>query len=166
MYVSVPSGESAGGTRNSPGLSVATTNDAVCPDSLDGPQAILDAKPGSFCAPRGESTTRLPPSEKLGASFTGSTVIVNVAAALVSTPPPAVPPSSVAVTATTATPNASAAGVYVRVPSTATVGWTTKRPGLSVDTMKRTLCPVSESGPGEIELAHLTDCAPASSRTV
>jgi hypothetical protein len=48
---------------------------------------------------------------KLGASFTGSTVIVNDTGALVSLPPFAVPPSSCAVTLTVAAPLASAAGV-------------------------------------------------------
>ena len=48
---------------------------------------------------------------KLGASLTAVTVIVKVCVALVSTPPLAVPPSSVIVTVTVAVPLALAAGV-------------------------------------------------------
>jgi len=48
---------------------------------------------------------------KIGGSLIGSIVSVKVLAALVSTPPLAVPPSSCAVTVTVATPFASAAGV-------------------------------------------------------
>ena len=53
----------------------------------------------------------LPEIETVGGSFTGVTVIVNVWAALVSTPPLVVPPLSCICTVTVAEPFALAAGV-------------------------------------------------------
>ena len=52
----------------------------------------------------------------VGASFTGVIVIVNVCAALVSTPPFAVPPLSWILTVTIAEPFVCGADVYVNVP--------------------------------------------------
>ena len=63
-----------------------------------------------------------PARAKLGASFTGFTVIVKVCGADVSTPPFPVPPASTRRTVTVADPNASAADVNESVPSAATVG--------------------------------------------
>ena len=58
----------------------------------------------------------------VGASFTGVIVIVNVCAALVSTPPFAVPPLSWILTVTIAEPFACGADVYVNVPEGLTAG--------------------------------------------
>ena len=55
---------------------------------------IAVAQPGTVCAPASSSTVWFAPFVKLGASLTGVTVIVKVCAALVSTPPLAVPPLS------------------------------------------------------------------------
>ncbi len=75
---------------------------------------------------------------KLGASFTGVTLIVKVCAALVSMPPLAVPPSSCARTVTVAEPFALRAGVNVNVPFAATAGCAENSPLLSLVTMKST----------------------------
>ncbi len=69
------------------------------------------AQPATDCAPASSVTVWSAPLVKLGASFTAVTVIVNVCAALVSTPPLAVPPSSWILTVTVAEPLALAAGV-------------------------------------------------------
>ena len=62
----------------------------------------------------------------VGASFTGVTVIVNVCGGVVSTPPSAVPPSSLRTTVTSAVPVAFAAGVKFkeRLPKKLTNGCT------------------------------------------
>ena len=59
---------------------------------------------------------------KLGASFTGFTVMVKVFVSLVSSPPLAVPPSSWSVTLIVAAPLALSAGMKLSVPLGATEG--------------------------------------------
>ena len=127
----VPSAEIAGGTTNRLGLSVVTTNVVCCPASLAGP-GVADASPDTDRAPRSDTAIWLPPIEHVGASLTGWIAIVNVAAPLESTPPAAVPPLSWATTDKAAEPYALAAGVYVRVPSAATDGWSLERVGQAV----------------------------------
>ena len=87
----------AGSTENNALLLVETWKATVCPASFAGPGEMLVAKPGTVCAPAVLSTVwfGLAGSVKLGASLTGCTLSVNVCVPLVSTPPFAVPPSSV-----------------------------------------------------------------------
>src|SRR6516225_5734194 len=101
----------AGADENSAALSELTRNETVCEDSFAGPGEMLVAQPATVCGPASSKTVWSAPLTKLGASFTGVTVIVNVCGALVSTPPLAVPPSSWARTVTVAHPLASGAGV-------------------------------------------------------
>ena len=54
------------------------------------------AQPATVWAPASSSTDWSAPAVKLGALFTAVTSIVNVCGALVSAPPPEVPPSSTA----------------------------------------------------------------------
>src|SRR6059036_1051142 len=106
---------------------------------------------------------------KLGGSLTAVTVMINVCGALVSTPPLAVPPLSLAVTVTVAAPLALGADRYVNVPADDTLGCTAKRPLLLLVTMKVTICPAATSsgGPARILVAQpVTVCVPASSRAV
>src|ERR1044072_50507 len=105
-------------------------------------------------APASSFTVWFAPLVKLGASFTGFTVIVKVWMALVSTPPLAVPPSSWIWTETVAEPLALAAGVKESVPLAPTAGWLENRPVLSLETMKLTVWPLSLAGPLEIEVAQ------------
>ena len=88
-----------------------TTKVSVWPLSLAGPALMPVAQPATVCAPASSSTVWSAPFVKLGASLTAVTVIVKVCAALVSTPPLAVPPLSCSVTVTVAVPLALAAGV-------------------------------------------------------
>ena len=74
----------------------------------------------------------------MGASLTAFTVIVNVTAALVSSPPLAVPPSSLSETVTVAEPFAFAAGSKVSVPSAAIAGCVENNALLSLLTVKLT----------------------------
>ncbi len=103
-----------------------------------------------------------------GASLTAVTVIVNVCVADVSTPPPAVPPSSTAASVIVAEPLASAAGVKVSVPSAATAGPATNSEGVVLPVMLKEIAwPDSSAGPAETPVAQpATVCAPASSSTV
>jgi hypothetical protein len=94
---------------------------------------------------------------KVGASFTAETVMTKVCAALVSTPPLAVPPESCIVTDTVAVPFAFAAGVKVSVPLALIAGCTLKRALLLFVTVKLTVCVDSSAGP---ELMALTTFAP------
>jgi len=72
-----------------------------------GPALMLVAQFATVCGPASSRSVWSLPFEKLGASFTGVTVMVNVCGALVSTPPFAVPPLSFRVTRTVAVPEAS-----------------------------------------------------------
>ena len=93
---------------------------------------------------------------KLGGSLTGSTVIVNCWVGLSSSPPLAVPPSSVTVTVIVALPLASAAGVKPRLPVVPSIaGSDENRSGfvLSVTTKVR-VCPLSLAAPGSRSVAH------------
>ena len=72
------------------------------------------------------SRVRFGPTVKLGASFTGFTVIVNEIVALVSSPPFAVRPLSFKKTVTVAEPFAFGVSVNVKVPSGAIAGKTEK----------------------------------------
>ena len=108
------------------------------------------------------------PLVKLGTSFTALTVMVNVCAALVLTPPLAVPPLSDNVTVIVAAPLAFGAGVYVNVPLAATLGCTEKSAALVLlVTMNVSVWPDSSAGPALIAVAQSgTLCAAASSLTV
>ena len=90
-----------------------------------------------------------------------TTVMVKVCAALVSTPPLAVPPLSCAFTVTVATPFAMRAGVKVSVPSTPIAGWVLKSALLLFVTRKLTAWPDSFAGPARMFAAKTgTDCSP------
>ena len=103
----------------------------------------------------------------VGASFDAISVIINVCAALVATPPLAVPPVSWAITVTVAVPLAFAAGVKVSVPPALMAGWALKRALVVFVTVKLTVCADSSAGPAEMLAAKpLWVCAPASSATV
>src|SRR5665213_1716078 len=84
----------------------------------------------------------------VGGWFTNCTVIVKVWGALVFWPPLAVPPLSIAVTDTVATPLELAAGVKVSVPAGLMAGCTENRALLLLLTMNVTVCDASSGGPG------------------
>ena len=98
----------------------------------------------------------------VGVSLTAVTVMAKVCAALVFTPPLAVPPSSTATTDTVAEPKALAAGVKVSVPLASTAGWALKIALLVLVTVKLTFCEGSFAKMLVATLAML--CAPASSK--
>src|SRR5438105_11139973 len=83
--------------------------------SSDGPVEMLVAQLEIDFKPQSSRTVWSAPLLKLGRSLTGVTVMVKVCAALVSTPPLAVPPSSRISTVTVAMHLALASGVYVRM---------------------------------------------------
>src|SRR5436190_8620693 len=87
------------------------------------------AHPPTVCA--GAFGPRFPsaPFVRSGASFTAVTLITNVCGALVSTPPPAVPPLSWTESVTVAQPLGLAAGVHVSVPVGDTAGPAENKPG-------------------------------------
>ena len=85
------------------------------------------------------------------------TVRVKVCAALVSTPPSAVPPLSCARTVTVAVPLAVLSGVKVSVPLAPIAGATLKSAELSVVTMKLTVCAASPDGPAEMAVTKLLE---------
>ena len=87
---------------------VSTTNDSVWLDSSDGPGLIAVAQGLTDWAPASSRTVVIVRDVKLGGSLTPLTEIVNVWVGLVSSPPRAVPPSSVSVTLTVASPLALA----------------------------------------------------------
>ena len=91
-----------------------------------------------------------------GALFTGSSVMANVCATLVSTPPLSVPPLSCATTVTVAVPLASGAGVKVSVPSAAMAGWLLKRPLLLLTTRNATVWAASPGGPARMFVAKFS----------
>src|SRR5207248_2053535 len=70
------------------------------------------------CAGSSSRTVWSAPLVKLGTSLTAVAVMMNVCGAEVSTPPLAVPPSSLATMVTVAVPLAFGASVYVSVPVT------------------------------------------------
>src|ERR1043166_6331686 len=91
----------------------------------------------------------------------GVIVMVKVWAALVSSPPLAVPPLSCSVTLTSAVPSRPGAGVKMRVPPDSTAGGLRKRDGLSFITWKATVCSASLVGPERMAVAQLgTDWGP------
>src|SRR3954469_7395522 len=118
---------------------------------------------GSGVTPELPSKTLASAIDTLGFGFT---VIVNVCAALVSTPPLAVPPLSCAVTVTVADPVAPAADVKVSVPVADTAGWAENSAVLLLVTMKFTVCALSLDAPALIAVAHALDWAPPSTVTV
>ena len=104
---------------------------------------------------------------RVGASAIAVTVMVKVCAAVVATPPLAVPPSSWAVTVTVALPLAFAAGVKVSVPLALIAGWALKRALWVFVRVKLIVCVDSFVGPADRLVAKpLWVCAPASSATV
>src|SRR5712664_4686446 len=104
VKVSAPVADTAGCAENSAVLVVVTMKFSVCPLSSAGPALMLVAQPATVFAPESCGTVWSAPLVKLGASFTAVTLMVNVCAALVSTPPFAVPPSSCSCTVTVADP--------------------------------------------------------------
>jgi hypothetical protein len=101
VNVNVPEGLMAGPAEKSAKLVLLVTmNVRICPASSGGPAKMLVAQPTTICAPESSLTVRLAPFVKLGVSFTGVTVILNVWGALWSTPPLAVPPLSLRNTVT------------------------------------------------------------------
>ena len=88
-----------------------TVNVSVCADSSEGPALIAVAQPVTVCGPLSSSTVSSAPFVKLGASFTVVTLMTNVCVGDASTPPLAVPPSSVSRSVIVAVPLALAAGV-------------------------------------------------------
>ena len=90
-----------------------------------------------------------------GASFTGFTVIVNEAGVDVSCPPLAVPPSSLSTTSMVAVPDASAAGVYVRVPVLLIAGAAENRVGFVFPVTRNvSVWPDSPGGPALMFVAQ------------
>ena len=75
------------------------------------PALINVAQLLTVCGPASSLTVWLAPPRNVGASFTGRTVIENVCAAELFTPPLAVPPLSASTTVTVAVPKALGAGV-------------------------------------------------------
>ena len=104
------------------------------PRLLAGPAA--DVRSDTERAPRSDTATWSPPIEHVGASLTCWIAIVNVAAALESALPAAVPPSW-ATTDTAAEPS-HWRSVCAESPSRRDDGWDAARPGLSVMTVKPT----------------------------
>ena len=101
-----------------------------------------------FAAPESSSTVTSAPLVKLGGSLTPVTVILKVCTTDVSTPPLAVPPSSLSLTLTVATPKAFLAGVKVSVPVAGSiVGSSANNSGLSTVTTNVAFCPDSLAGP-------------------
>ena len=123
--------EMSGCTEKSELLSFETLNVSTWPDSLAGPFEMLVAKAATVCAAESSITawSGAAGRSKLGASFTAVTVIMNVCAALVSTPPLAVPPLSDTLNVIVAVPFALAAGVYVSTPFEAIDGEPENNPG-------------------------------------
>src|SRR2546426_1026541 len=167
VKVSVPLAAMAGGTENSAVLVVLTRKFSACPASLAGPALIAAAHPTTVWPPASSFTVWFAPFVKLGALLMAFTLMVNVCAALVSTPPLATPPSSCTWTVTVADPFALAAGVKVSVPLAAMAGGTENSAELVVLTRKFSTCAASLAGPALIAVAHPTTVwPPASSFTV
>jgi hypothetical protein len=105
---------------------------------------------------------------KLGTSFTELIVIVKVWVGLSSTPPLAVPPSSVAFSVIVADPFWFAPAVNESVPFAVTLGPAANRLGSVLSVMTReTVWPDSFAGPALIPVAQpLIVCAPESSSNV
>jgi hypothetical protein len=121
VKVSTPAGLRAGWALNNVVLSFVAVKVRVCALSSAGPALIAVAEAALY-APESSFTVTFAPLVKLGASFTGVTVIAKVCGALVSDPPFAVPPLSLNVRVIVALPFAFAAGVYVSVPLALTAG--------------------------------------------
>ncbi len=125
------------------------------------------AHPATLCAPASSSTVWSAPLVNDGASFTPSTVTVNVWLADSSSPPFAVPPLSRRTSVTVADPVALAAGVKVSVPLAATAGPAEKSAALVLSVIANvSVWPLSSAGPVDRFVAQAaTDWAPASSFT-
>src|SRR5438094_382562 len=95
----------AGTTENSPGLLVfRMTKLSPCADSSGGPLLMALAQLLEVSLSLPAALPILAPAVKLGASFTGVTVMVKVCAALPLVPPLAEPPSSCNCTVIVGTP--------------------------------------------------------------
>ncbi len=156
-----------GCTLNSAWLSFVTPSVSAWPVS-NGPGLAFVSAPPIVCGPASSAAVLLAMRLNVGASFTGVTVIVNVCAGLVSTPPLAVPPLSVSLSVIVADPFAFGAGVNVRAPLALTAGPAAKSAGFELPVRTNaSVCPASSAGPALMPVAQLaTDCAPASSSTV
>src|SRR5438552_14054230 len=121
--------------------------------------------PSIAVAPCPSVNVNVPPAVSTGGSFTAVTVIVNVIAEEVSTPPFAVPPSSCSCTVTVAVPFAFGAGVNVNTPAGEIAGCVLNSALLLLLTMKLTTC-VASFGPALMAVAHGCEYAPLSSLTV
>ncbi len=166
VKVSVPLAATAGpAAKRAAFVLPVTENDTVCALS-PGPALMPVAQPATDAAPESSSTVRSAPFVNDGASFTLVTVMSNVWPAEASTPPLAVPPSSLIRTVMVAVPNALAAGVKVSVPLAATAGPAAKRAAFVLPvTENDTVCALSP-GPALMPVAQpATDAAPESSST-
>src|SRR3569623_639758 len=95
----------AGAIRNRPGLAVTfTLKWTGWAASSGAPAEMLAAQVGTVWAGAFVATPRPGATVKLGAALTGVTLMSNVCGALVSDPPLAEPPSSLATTVTVAVP--------------------------------------------------------------
>ncbi len=104
-------------------------------------------------------------SLKLGASFTGVTVMLKVFV-LRSMPPSAVPPLSCTSTDTVAEPKALVAGVKVSVPPTSIVGWTLNSAVLLLTTLNPRIVSLPSFAGPTLKIAWpLRVAAPLSSNT-
>ncbi len=169
VKVRVPLVASAGPALNRPGLVLPVRLKVrLWPDSLAGPAEMAVAQAVRVWGPAFSRTVGSVPAVKLGGSLTGVTLMTQLWAALVSTPPLAVPPSSDRVRVRVAEPLALLAGVKVRVPSAATAGPALNRPVLVLAmTLKVRVCPASAGDPALMPVAQPGKVwAPASSRTV
>ena len=163
----VPSSATEGAAANSPGSELPTTAKLIAwPDSETGP-ALIPVAHDAECEPESSSTVTSPPETNEGASLTPSTVTENDIVTDVSTPPLAVPPSSIRTRLTTAEPSTSAAGVKDRMPSRPTEGPAAKSPVFELPvTRKERPCAASSTGPEEMSAAQPVEYVAEPSSTV
>src|SRR5262249_59036652 len=122
---------------------------------------------GAGCGAASPSTPTAPLFVTDGAPLRWVLVPFTAFSRSVSSPPLAVPPSSLRRMVMVAEPLASAAGVNVSVPSAATAGAALNRAGLVLPvTSNASDCPDSLAGPLLMPVAQpVIDCGPASSLT-
>ena len=136
VYVSVPSAAIAGPAAEQRRVRVARHHERQHLARLIRRTLADVRRPTRHCLSRIVFQAALVPTDRVaGASFTASTLMLNVNGVDVSTPPFAVPPSSLRATVTTAVPNASAASVYVNFPAASIDGCTVNNALLSFVTV-------------------------------
>ena len=109
--MSVPLLATAGPAANRPELVLPVMLNVSAWLSSGSPSSMPVAQPATVCAPAFSFTDSSAPLVNTGASLTAVTVTSKDCGALVSLPPPAVPPSSDRVRVMVAVPLALAAGV-------------------------------------------------------